>query len=111
MGRAERLQPVLHLADKHLKDAADQLDAVRKHIQLEEKKLADLEQYMLDYTENFNQNPARTAQDLVRQRSFLQQISQARNQQQQVIGKYRQILQQKQKIWQKAYLKQQAIAN
>lgn len=109
MGRAERLQPVLQLADKHLKEAADQLDAVRKHIQQEEKKLADLEQYMLDYTENFNQHPARTAQDLVRQRSFLQQLSQARSQQQQVISKYRHIVQQKQKLWQKAYLKQQAI--
>jgi flagellar FliJ protein len=109
MGRAQRLQPVLQLADKQLKEAADQLDAVRKHIQQEEKKLADLEQYMLDYSANFQQNPARTAQDLVRQRSFLQQLSQARTQQQQVIGKYRQIVQQKQKLWQKAYLKQQAI--
>ncbi|HEY6530438.1 MAG TPA: flagellar export protein FliJ [Cellvibrionaceae bacterium] len=110
MGRAERLQPVLHLADKQLKEAASQLDAVRDHIQQEEQKLKDLEQYYSDYTENFSQHPANTAQALVRQRSFLQQLSQARTQQQQVIGKYRQILTQKQKIWQKAYLKQQAIA-
>ena len=100
MGRAERLQPVLQLADKHLKEAADQLDAVR-NIFNRKKKLADLEQYMLDYSENFNRNPARTAQDLVRQRSFLQQLSQARSQQQQVISKYRQLVQQKQKLWQK----------
>lgn len=109
MGRADRLQPVLHLADKHLKEATAQLDAVRDHVQQEEKKLQDLEQYYSDYTDNFSTNPAITAHALVRQRSFLQQLSQARTQQQQLIAKYRQILAQKHKIWQKAYLKQQAI--
>jgi flagellar protein FliJ len=109
MNRAERLQPVLTLANKHLQEALVQLDAVREHVHQEEKKLSDLDAYYTDYSQNFSQQPANTAQALVRQRSFLQQLSQARTQQQQVIGKYRKILAQKYKIWQKAYLKQQAI--
>jgi flagellar protein FliJ len=109
MGRADRLQPVLQLAEKQLKEATQQLDALRDHVNNEEKKLQDLEQYYSDYTQNFTQNPACTAHALVRQRSFLQQLAQARTQQQQLISKYRQVLAQKHKIWQKAYLKQQAI--
>lgn len=110
MGRADRLSPVLHLADKQLKEATAQLDAVRAHLNQEENKLKDLEGYYRDYAQNFTDNPAHTAEALVRQRSFLQQLSQAQMQQQQVIGKYRQVLTQKHKIWQKAYLKQKAIA-
>jgi flagellar protein FliJ len=109
MGRADRLHPVLSLAGKHLQEATTQLDAVRNHLNQEEKKLSDLESYYSDYEKTFTQQPAGTAQALVRQRSFLHQLSQAHAQQQQVIGKYRHVLTQKQKIWQKAYLKQQAI--
>lgn len=111
MKRSERLGVVLDLATKTADKAAEVVAKVRQQLLAEEQKLEDLRRYYNEYEKVFStQQTAIRALDMARQRAFLGQLTQAQQQQLVVIDQRRGLLAAKQKIWQVAHLKQQAIA-
>lgn len=111
MQRSQRLQVVLDLADKAVQNAAQVLETARQQLGSEEKKLTDLQHYYQEYSKLFDsQSQGVRALDVARQRTFLSQLQQAQQHQQQVIAQRRQLVATKQKLWHLAYLKQRAIA-
>lgn len=110
MKRSDRLLMVLDLADKDSKKAAEILEKARQQLSQEERKLEDLRHYYQEYEKIFTHSQTSVrAQDIARQRTFLGQLSQAQQQQHQIIEQRRQVVATKQKNWQFAYLKQKAI--
>lgn len=112
MSRSKRLQIVLELAEKSEKKAVDALEMARAQQQQDEQKLQELNQYYEDYEEAFRSpKPMIRAEEMQRQRSFLVQLSDARDQQNRVVEQRRVIYNGKQKLWQTAHLKRKAMAD
>lgn len=110
MSRAKRLVIVLNLAERTEQQAAQASELARRLWQEDQHKLEDLCQYYADYEASFAGSSAcRRAEDIARQRGFLSQLSEAKQQQSAVVEKRLSICNTKQKLWQQARLKRKAL--
>lgn len=110
MSRAKRLQLVLDMAAKAEDKAAEALELARQLKLTDEQKLAELCQYYEDYEISFRRPQTLIrAEEMLRQRGFLMQLSEAKEQQSQVVEKRTVIFTNKQQLWQVAHLKRKSM--
>lgn len=108
--RADRLKVVLELAQKAEDEAADIFNKARKQLTGEQQRLEDLCTYYNDYQQSLAAaSGLQTVDAIVRSRGFLQQLAQAKSQQQQIVAQYAKLSDQKKRAWHKAHLKHRAL--
>lgn len=111
MTKSQRMKPVLRIAEMREQTAAKDLATSQRYLQEQQARLAELQQYQADYTKDFHTQgsvgiSAARFQELQR---FLASLSQAIEQQQQLIAHVTQVCEQKKRIWQQAYGKSQSL--
>lgn len=110
MSRAKRLNLVLDIAERAENKAAEAFELARRMWQEDQEKMADLQRYYEDYEQTFSRPAVRLrAQEIVQQRSFLQQLAEALRQQGQIVERRRLIADNKQMDWRTAHLKRRAL--
>lgn len=110
--RAQRLDIVLDLAERTEQKAAQAYELARRLWQEDTQKLKDLEVYCMEYEASISTaRVVRRAQDMVRDRGFLQQIYRARQQQESVVKQREGLAEQKKQLWHKSHLKHRALRN
>lgn len=110
--RAQRLTLVLELAERTEQQAAQAYEMARKVWQEDVQKLRDLELYCTEYEASISTaQVVRRAQDMLRDRGFLQQIYRARQQQEAVLSQRESLCEQKKQLWHQAHLKHRALRN
>ncbi len=110
MSKSKRLQIVLDLAEQAEHDAAEAFEMARKLKIQDEQKLYELNQFYEDYEMDFRRpQPFLRAEEMQRQRGFLVQLCEARDQQQQILEHRTKVLESKQTLWQTAHLKRKAL--
>lgn len=110
MSRAKRLQLVLDMAEHVEQKAAGAYQMARDLWQEDQLKLEQLQRYYDDYEASFSgSSRALRAEDIVRQRGFLQQLSEAKHQQRQTIQRRSAVAEHKKQAWHKAHLKHKAL--
>lgn len=110
MSRSKRLQVVLELVGNAEHNAAKAYGDARRMGEESQLKLDSLVQYCREYEDSSGgtQRVLR-AEDIVRQRSFLEQIYIAKQQQVHVVKQCQKLIEQKKQAWHKAHLKHQAL--
>lgn len=108
--KSKRLAIVLELAEREKDQAAQAFEQARQQYAQEEQKLAQLDDYYQDYARSFTSTKTLRVEDLVKQRSFLQQLSQAIQQQQGLLRTVQNALEEKRKVWQKSHVKHKNLA-
>ena len=108
--RSKRLQVVLELAEREKDAAAQAFEQAQMQFTQEQHKLTQLSDYYRDYESSFSARRDLRASDLMQQRNFLQQLSQAQQQQQAVINSVERLLEEKRELWHKCHLKHQKLA-
>lgn len=111
MARAQKLIPVIDMARLQTEQAQLHLAEANRLLYQEQQQLQDLQHYRQEYLQRFRGSdpqkmPARKAIEL---RSFLVQLDQAIQLQEQQVRQYLSQTQNKQQIWLQARSKQQAV--
>jgi flagellar FliJ protein len=109
MSRSKRLNMVLDIAERAENKAAEAFEMARRLWQEDQGKMEDLQRYYQDYETAFAQPARLRAQEIVQQRSFLQQLADVVRQQAQVVERRRTIADNKQTDWRTAHLKRRAL--
>lgn len=110
MSRAKRLAIVLELAERTEQQAAQASELARRLWQDDQQKLDNLCEYYTDYEVSFARPGAfARAEDIARQRGFLSQLADAKQQQSAVVEKRWAICHNKQQAWQQTRLKRKAL--
>lgn len=108
--RSQRMLIVLQLAERAEQQAAEHLATAREQLGSDERQLNQLQDYRLDYISQINGKlGAQSVHQMLADRSFVAQLEQAVETQQQKILKTQQHYQQQLQIWQKAYHKRSNI--
>lgn len=108
--RSKRLAVVLDLAEREKEEATQAFEKARRYCLEEEQKLVQLEAYYADYQNSFASASSMHVQQLIKQRSFLEQLAQAKRQQQGAIRTAQLNLEAKRQAWQKSHLKHKNMA-
>ncbi len=112
MSRSKRLQLVLELAQSTEDKASEAYEMANGLYQSDVKKLEELCGYYDEYEHTFSNSPrCMRAEEIVRQRGFLMQLSDAKAQQTQIIAQRKKIADLKKSAWQKAHLKRRAMSD
>ncbi len=111
IARSKRLAVVLELAERAKEKAAKEFEQTRQLVAEEQLKLSQLADYYQDYQQSFTGQRAMHVQELVKQRAFLQQLSEAQKQQQGTVNRAEALLEQKRGAWQVAHLKHQTLGD
>ncbi|MGH1462126.1 MAG: flagellar export protein FliJ [Neptuniibacter sp.] len=103
--RTKRLQLVLDLAEKKKKQADQFLAASRQRVEQDKQTMAQLEQYMLEYQQNYlGQNAdGCTGAQLHAQQAFMQKIQDAQSTQKQAMEQNRKELEVVEQHWKEVY--------
>ncbi len=103
--RTKRLQLVLDLAEKKKKHADQFLAASRQRVEQDKQTMAQLEQYMLEYQQNYlGQNAdGCTGAQLHAQQAFMQKIQDAQSTQKQAMEQNRKELEVVEQHWKEVY--------
>ena len=108
--RADRLQVVVELAEQAENTAAEALNLAREQHQAAEQKLQELNLYCKDYQQSLSTTGiSQSADAIVRARGFLNQLTQAVEQQQTIVDQFFKLFEQKKGAWHKAHLKFKAL--
>lgn len=108
--RVERLTLVLELAEKAENTAAEGFNLARTQVQHESQKLNDINSYYSEYQQGLSAARGHQNVDaMIRARGFLQQLAQAKQQQQQIVSQYTKLSEQKKQAWLKAHLKHKSM--
>ncbi|WP_196158019.1 flagellar export protein FliJ [Reinekea sp. G2M2-21] len=112
MSRAGRLEIVIRLAKQREDQASQALAQVRNQIELEEKRLEELQQYQQEYRGYLNQQGAEgiSMQQWRRTQGFIDQLEDLSSRQQQTIMSWRQREQQVLDKWRELYQRRKNIA-
>jgi flagellar FliJ protein len=100
--KSSRLKPVEQLAENHARNATEAMVTARNEYQGQKQKLSDLQRYRNDYLEQL-QHKARTginAGHLQHYQQFIGQLDKAIEQQEILVYRSQQILDEKQLHWQ-----------
>lgn len=108
--RSKRLAVVLDLAVREEEAAAKTFQHAQRIYAEEQHKLTQLREYFAEYQSHFASIKQLRVEELVKQRSFLQQLTQAQNQQQAQLQRMAELLEQQRQTWQRAHLKRQKMA-
>lgn len=108
--RTKRMGLILELAEKDVDAAAAAFADTKAHLASERNKLEDILNYINDYSATSEGEGLRLApEQLMRQRAFIGQLSEAQSQQRQLIAQREREVEHKKSLWQKAHLKQRAM--
>lgn len=108
--RSQRMVIVLQLAERAEQEAAEKLAVAREQLGNDEQQLTQLQDYHNDYIHQINSKTgAQSVQQMMADRSFVGQLQQAVDVQQQKIASTRQHYQQQLNQWQLAYHKRSNI--
>ncbi|MDX1342138.1 MAG: flagellar export protein FliJ [Reinekea sp.] len=112
MSRAGRLEIVIRLAKQREDQASQALAQVRNQIELEEKRLEELQQYQQEYRGYLEQQGAQgiSMQQWRRTQGFIDQLEDLSIRQQQTIVTWRQREQQVLEKWRELYQRRKNIA-
>ena len=111
MSRAKRFELLLELQRKNEAQAAEALAACVSRLNDERNRIESLEIYYREYQQRFADSRLRLrAKDLMAQRSFLQQISDACSQQRKAVELAEQQLAAGQQTWRAEHLKTENLA-
>jgi flagellar FliJ protein len=111
MTRAQRLQPVQHLAEENERRLARSLAAFERRVSDAEAKRDELERYRHDYERKFAERAASGigVTDLRDYQAFLARLSEAIRQQGQIVERARSERDLERKRWQEAAVRAKAI--
>ena len=110
MKKSERIQVVVGLAKRKEDSAAEICDNAKKVLEMEKLRLADLEDYYRDYESSFSRKTqGLRATDLINSRSFLNQLSDARENQKHNIARFEADFGEKKREWLRCYMKRQSL--
>ena len=108
--KTKRMSLILELAEKDVDKAAEYFAAAKARLASEHNKLNDILEYLNAYAaENEQLGTKLSPEQMIRQRAFTQQLSQAQGQQRQLIATVEREVEHKKSLWQKAHLKQRAM--
>ena len=106
----KRMDLILDLAEKEVDAAASKFTDAKNKLTAAKMKLDDILAYLNDYANSSEKTGTRlTPEQMIRQRAFVQQLSQAQSQQRILIAQIERELEHKKSLWQKAHLKQRAM--
>lgn len=108
--RSKRLAVVLDLAEREKDQATQEFELARQQCLQEEQKLTQLIDYYRDYQQSFAAKKSLRVEELIKQRSFLDQLAQAQKQQQALIRSAQANLETKRAAWQKSHMKHKNLA-
>ncbi len=110
--RADRLQVVVELAEQAENLAAEALNLARDQHQRAEQKHQELNLYRQDYQQSLSATGiSQSADSIARARGFLNQLTQAVEQQQSIRDQFFILFEQKKTAWHKAHLKFKALTD
>ena len=108
--KTKRMSLILELAEKDVESAANTFADAKARLASERHKLEDILDYLNDYAAaNEAGNLRLSPEQLMRQRAFVGQLSQAQSQQRLLIAQNEREVEHKKSLWQKAHLKQRAM--
>ena len=109
--RAARLAPVVDMAEKAEKTAAQRLGYFQGQVRLAESKLADLEAFRLDYQEQWivRGSSGVSGQWLLGYQGFLAQLGTAIDQQRQSLAWHQNNLNKARETWQQAFARVEGL--
>ncbi|MDZ7923106.1 MAG: flagellar export protein FliJ [Marinagarivorans sp.] len=106
----KRMDLILDLAEKEVEAAASKFTDAKNKLVSEKNKLDDILAYLNDYTNSSEKAGTRLMpEQMIRQRAFVQQLSQAQSQQRILIAQTERDMEHKKSLWQKTHLKQRAM--
>lgn len=108
--KTKRMSLILELAEKDVDSAANEFAGAKARLAAERNKLEDILSYLNDYAAASEAGNLRlSSEQLMRQRAFIGQLSQAQSQQRLLIAQNEREVEHKKSLWQKAHLKQRAM--
>lgn len=109
--RAQRLAPVIEMAERAERDAIHQLARCQAQVTQAEVKLGDLERYRSDYQQQWIQQGSQgvSGQWLMNYQRFLSQLETAIGQQNQTLEWHRKNLQKAQAAWQQCHARLEGL--
>lgn len=108
--KTERLLLVLELAERQVDDATEVFQLAQSQLDAESQKLDSLNEYYTEYSVTFEASGmATTGEAIARQRYFLAQLAEAITSQKHMIARCETVVQDKQALWHKAYLKHRSL--
>lgn len=113
MSRSKRMQPVQQYVGKLEKDALQEFGQCQQMLQSQQQQLEKLRVYRQEYADQMtanSNNGAMTAGRMQDYQAFMAKLSEAIQQQEQVIAQMGQDLAEKRSRWEKSHVKSQAVA-
>lgn len=108
--RSKRLELILELAQKDVDAAADVFTQAKNKLKIECQKLDEILDYLNGYAGSCEKaGTMLSPEQMIRQRAFVNQLSQAQSQQRKLIAQSEQETEGKKGLWQQAHLKQRAM--
>ena len=105
-GKTQRLELILELAQKDVDAAADVFSQAKNKLTTERQKLDEILDYLNDYAAACEgSGTTLSPEQMIRQRAFVNQLSQAQTQQRHLIAQSERTLEDKKGVWQQAHLK------
>lgn len=110
MAAATQLELVLDLAKNAEDEAGKQLSEAQTQLEQAETQLKELQEYYRGYEETFNSRRCGiTASSFIRDRAFLNQLSQAQKQQTYAVERASQCVEYQRQVWLEAHQKSQSL--
>jgi flagellar FliJ protein len=108
--KSKRMSLILDLVEKEVQTAASAFSNAQSRLAVDRLKLEEILSYLNGYA-NAQQGAGLrlTPEQLIRQRAFIHQLSQAQTQQRLIIAQSERDVEHKKSLWQMAHLKQRAM--
>lgn len=108
--KSQRLSIVLELAEKEVDKAVEKLAKAQNQLSVERQKLDEIVEYLNDYSASCEKSGSIfSPEQMIRQRAFVRQLSEAQTQQRHAIAKAEREVEDKKSLWQQNHLKQRAM--
>ncbi|KAF1051690.1 MAG: Flagellar FliJ protein [Stenotrophomonas maltophilia] len=110
-GRAERLVPVVEMALKAEREAARQLGVAQGQLQQQQRKLAEVERYRLDYQQQWIEQGQQGVSGhwLINYQRFLSQLEAAVEQMNRAIAWHQEVVDKARVTWQEKYARLEGL--
>lgn len=111
MTRSKRMQPVLRIAEMREQAAVKELGNAQRYLKEQEDRLAELQGYQAEYARNFQDLGSKgiSAARFQELQRFMANLTQAIEQQQQMVHNAARACVQKKQLWQQAYGKSKSL--
>lgn len=111
MKRSKRLEPIMQLAEREERKAAEDLGKVRSQVEEQDMRLSQLREYKLEYQHRLVESGklGMTAPQIISFQKFLNQLELAIEQQRGIVEQLSHRLSHQQSLWQQKYLRLKAM--